>query len=72
MSSFLAVRVSTERSQQHCGSPLQETIGGEIVDRDRDHEPVRRPLALRSLARIVHTSQDVVGQDRFLRHIRSR
>ena len=39
MSSFLAVRVSTERCQQTCGSALsQDTIGGEIVDRDRDHE----------------------------------
>ena len=43
MSSFLAVRVSTERSQQTCraiASLSKETIGGEIVDRHRDHEPL--------------------------------
>ena len=50
----------------------KETIGGEIVDRDRDHEPavviragVRRPALVASL-------QDVVCQERFLGHIRLR
>ena len=39
MSSFLAVSVSTERSQHSLRLRVfKETIGGEIVDRDRDHE----------------------------------
>ena len=39
ISSFLAVSVSTERSQQTCVSSLsEEPVGGEIVDGHRDHE----------------------------------
>ena len=38
MSSFLAVRVSTERSQQTCRILAKKTVGGEIVDRQGDHE----------------------------------
>ena len=40
MSPFLAVRVSTERSQHVLRIGLaQEPVGGEIVDRDGNHEP---------------------------------
>ena len=64
MSSFLAVRVSTERSQHtlRIGVP-KETIGGEIVDRDRNHEAaLALDLAPITLLRL----QDVVRQQRFL------
>ena len=49
MSAFLAVRVSTERSQHICEIGLaQEPVGGEIVDRHRNHEAAVRLRAQRS------------------------
>ena len=59
MSSFLAVRVSTERSQHTCGCGLfEETIGGEIVDRDRDHEPAVAIVRVRRPSRRVHACDE--------------
>ena len=65
MSSFLAVSVSTERSQHTCAIGLsKQTIGGEIVDRDRNHEPFdSRGAAALAQGR---SFEDVVGQDRLL------
>ena len=67
MSSFLAVRVSDRALPAHLRISLsKETIGGEIVDRDRDHEPVDS----RGIAALAHRCcpwlQDVVCQERFL------
>src|SRR6266850_5648458 len=50
----------SRRSRWRRRSFSKETIGGEIVDRDRNH----KSLAL--LAVLVFTPQDVVGQERFL------
>ncbi len=56
-------------------SVFKETIRGEIVNRDRNDEPphVRRTCAPSQAHRSrLLTLQDVVCQERFLRHIRLR
>ena len=73
MSSFRAVRVSTERSQQTWRISLpKETVGGEIVDRDGDHPSpivIARPERGQEFGpsrRASFTLQHVVDEQRFL------
>ena len=59
MSSFLAVSVSTERSQHTADRPRKQTVCSKVVNRDRNDEPAfygspagrRLHAATRSLSR---------------------